>query len=688
MKNNKTLLKIKKKNKRGFFAFLVLIAESIARFFKRGPVGFFFAELYTKCNEKWKNGFIYNLFRKRKQKIRERATFSHVYEKSLINKKISRRSRDIIHSQLREWGVAMLFFALSIIASNVLRWFIDNGISFEALIASGFAGFFEILSKIDDPEIYKTLVLGTVVVGLSIPLIISKKELGEFLITNKLTRFVMIEVLNLNPIIFERKSNLSDNNYLSSSILAIFIGAVTYQVRPIIIILLLFALALFLLTATFPEIGTIFLIIILPFANLFPSPYQTTILLMILGFTLFGFVFKLLRAKRVLRFELIDVLVMAFGVLLFFGGIFTHGDTSSFWSAEIYFAFFLIYFLIVSMYIGKPSIYRAFKILAVTATFVSIVGIIKGGVLDESTFDSTIFSDMPGRVSAFLGNPNILGAYLAIIFPIVLGLMVVSKRIISKVMYFISGAFVVVCTIMTGSRGAWLGMIAATAIFLIVYNFKNIWIVITSLSTVPLGIWLFGEKLSSEGWFVNRLSTTYYGMITALGNTEAMNLIDSSISYRLTIWGNVVNMIGDHFFSGVGVGEHAFRFVYENYLEKGEYVVAHAHSLILQIFVSLGIVGLVIFLLIMFTYGQQCFVEIKRRERNSKSRTMIIAGLASMSGAFVVGLTDYIWYNYRVFILFWIVMAVTVALVRNNARERESTKMISNMTSANIDINC
>ena len=66
---------------------------------------------------------------------------------------------------------------------------------------------------------------------------------------------------------------------------------------------------------------------------------------------------------------------------------------------------------------------------------------------------------------------------------------------------------------------------------------------------------------------------------------------------------------------------------------------------------------------------------------------MIIAGLSSICGAFVIGLTDYIWYNYRVFIVFWIVIALTVSLARNNARERAATKTANNMTSANIEIN-
>lgn len=671
MKKNKVL--IKKKKKLGFFDILNLIAESICRFFKNGPIGFFFSDLYTVCNQKWKNGFIYNIFRKSKRKMRKRATFSHIYERSRTNGFTQRFANTIIHSQLRIWGVAMLFFALSIIGVAILKQYIETEITLESLLS------------LDNEATFKMLILGTVIVALSLPLIISKKELGESLLKGRLTRFVIVNVLNLNPANFERVSSSYEGNYLSAGLFAISLGLMTYQLRPIVIVILLLAMILFSLTMAFPELGIVFLMIVLPFANVISSPYQTIVLLIILGFTSCGFVFKLLRGKRILRFELIDVLVLSFGSLIFFGGIFTYSDRSSFWSSELYVVFLFIYFLIVNMYIGKPSIYRAYKILAVTATLISIIGIIRGGVVTEATVDSGFFKDLPGRVSAFLGNPNMLGAYLAIIFPLVVGLTAVSKRKISKLMYFISCVFMVVCTVMTGSRGAWLGMIVATALFLILYNFKNIWIVIASSVALPFGLPLLSKILPVA--VIDRFRTIYYGITALLGNGDAAGQIDSSIAYRMNIWENSIAMLKDRFLSGIGMGEHAFRVIYEGEIEKGEAIVAHAHSLPLQILLNLGVIGFTVFALIMFCYGQNCFIEIKRGARASKSRTMMIAGLASVTGALVVGLTDYIWYNYRVFIIFWMVVAITVALARNNVRERDTTRIADNMTSANLEIN-
>ena len=79
MKKNNVLNKKTNKKKRGLLSFLFKIVETIARALKRGPIGYFFADLYLVCNDKWKNGYIYNLLKRKKQRLRERATFSHKY---------------------------------------------------------------------------------------------------------------------------------------------------------------------------------------------------------------------------------------------------------------------------------------------------------------------------------------------------------------------------------------------------------------------------------------------------------------------------------------------------------------------------------------------------------------------------------------------------------------------------------
>lgn len=130
-------------------------------------------------------------------------------------------------------------------------------------------------------------------------------------------------------------------------------------------------------------------------------------------------------------------------------------------------------------------------------------------------------------------------------------------------------------------------------------------------------------------------------------------------------------MIGDHLISGIGVGEEAFKNAYVLYAVSGTETAVHSHNLYLQVLIELGIVGIVILALVMIMFAQRCSSEIANLKRGSKTRIMISAGFSGICGVLVMGLTDHVWYDYRVFLIFWAVMALTVALARINEKERE-----------------
>ena len=138
------------------------------------------------------------------------------------------------------------------------------------------------------------------------------------------------------------------------------------------------------------------------------------------------------------------------------------------------------------------------------------------------------------------------------------------------------------------------------------------------------------------------------------------NLGDSSTSYRVYIWQGVVNMLGDCFGGGIGIGNDSFKLVYPYYALSGIETAPHSHNLYLQICVEIGIFGLIVFLTAMFLYVQGAFTLHTNEKRNT--RLLSAAIMCGMLSVLAQGFTDYIWYNYRVFLMFWLMLGLGVAV--------------------------
>ena len=150
------------------------------------------------------------------------------------------------------------------------------------------------------------------------------------------------------------------------------------------------------------------------------------------------------------------------------------------------------------------------------------------------------------------------------------------------------------------------------------------------------------------------------------------NIGDSSTSYRVSIWKSVVDIIKDYFFSGIGVGEAAFKNVYLQYTHEGIELAPHSHNLYFQIILEVGILGLILFLLLAALFLRKAFSFFDRRNsiypyegrEELRLRLLSAAGACGIISMLLQGFTDYVWYNYRIFLMFWMVIGFTVAVGR------------------------
>ena len=105
----------------------------------------------------------------------------------------------------------------------------------------------------------------------------------------------------------------------------------------------------------------------------------------------------------------------------------------------------------------------------------------------------------------------------------------------------------------------------------------------------------------------------------------------------------------------------------------------------MQVLCDIGIGGLLILVVILILFAQICLGSINKF--SSKERMTVSAGMCGIIGALVMGLADNIWYNYRVFFVFWCIMALTVAYVNAITSERSELHHVATPESAHIHIN-
>ena len=649
----------KSKKKLGFIAFLFMISDSIAKFLRRGVFGFLFADLYAKIDQKWQNGFICNFSKKVKRKIHSKSKLISFYEKSKTNSKVSWLSNNIIHSSLKIWGTRFFFFGFALIIVSTLKVFLEIE-NFDIR---------NLWNHVKNSAELGNIILSIVLMLASVPLVLSNREFGEEMLRHRLTRFIITDVLNLNANRFVASESSKEGNYIFAILLSLMLGFLTFFMTPFVMLNSMLLLATILLILSFPEIGVLLLIVTVPFVYAMPHPNIFMISLAV--FTICGFVSKFIRGKRVLKFEFIDILMLLMGALLMFGGIFGAGKADSFKTSESLLALFVMYFMIVNLYIRKPSIYRGIKTVMFAGVIVSVISIVyvmfHQQIFSFKWVESVPVQNVLSGIKHMLVDREAVGIYLLMIYPLALGQLFVTRKKINQLFYLICVATIVTSIIVSTSNLVRVGLVVATFIFLIIYNLKFLWLMLASVVTFVGAILLLPSNITLE-------VRNFFGVI------------GEQIVENYNIACNLLSVIFENFFTGIGVGEEAFLAAYYHNNTVGSVLVTDSHNLFLQILLELGIVGLVIFALVLLAFAQKSFSNIKAKHGKSRSRTMICAGYSSITIACILGFQEYIWINYRSFLVFWFIFALTVALTKANEQEFRSERIINNMTSVDIEI--
>lgn len=483
------------------------------------------------------------------------------------------------------------------------------------------------------------------VVLISLPMLLSRDSLVGAMRRNRITRFLLTDVIGLRESQFERLNGKRGKSNIAF-ILGILLGFLSLIISPGYILLLLLCAVIMYLIFAVPEVGITLIFFFLPFV-------RTMTLAIAVLYTAFCYLIKLIRGKRTLVFRTEDTFITVFMGMVLFGGIVSVNPDGSLPSALMMVCLMLGYFITVNLINTRELLKRVTTATVSSAVIVSIIGICQYflGEASQVWQDMTMFSDIAGRVTSTFGNPNILAEYIIMVFPVAAAFFFSSRDRRGKFNSFLTCVALFSCLILTWSRGGWLGLIIGMLIFFIFMTRKTVTFLFFAGVSLPFLPLIIPENI--------------WNRFTSIGN-----LADSSTSYRVHIWEASLNMLRDCFGSGIGIGEAAFSQVYPLYAYAGVENAPHSHNLFLQIALELGIIGLTVFTVIMLIFIKNSISRaVNTRER--RPRLLILGGMCGILSVLVQGMTDHVWYNYRIFLMFWMLFGLVCAYRRVGLAQKE-----------------
>lgn len=306
---------------------------------------------------------------------------------------------------------------------------------------------------------------------------------------------------------------------------------------------------------------------------------------------------------------------------------------------------FLFVLIIVSSIRNEKSLEDFLEMLLVAVTVISLYGLWQF-VTDSVPFDPSLTNvtqneGMPGRVFSTLSNPNNFAEVLVMMLPFYGAVVFNAKTFVKKATFTALALPVLIVLFCTGSRSGWI----AFAVFMLVYTFLK------NKRLLPL-------MLVAGIMAVPFLPQHIYRRILTLFRLSG----DTSAQYRINILKTSWPMFKEFFLTGVGLGTDVFMSVVDNYKQYVNKVPVHTHVLYMQIWLEMGIMGILSFLWFIFRTVKSAVASILEKT-NVYFDNVLMAGVASLLGILSMGAVEYIWYYPRVMLFFWVDVAIVLSVL-------------------------
>jgi len=299
-----------------------------------------------------------------------------------------------------------------------------------------------------------------------------------------------------------------------------------------------------------------------------------------------------------------------------------------------------------------------------------------------------------GRLNATFTDPNALGSYTVLLFPIFLIIIFYFKKWYVKIVFLIFLVLLVIMSFFSGSRSSLVGIFLALLILIIFGITKLIKylktinkkkriviqaIIISLLVIIVLSSFAISFTDNKARNYLQKsgvTARTLESVKTVINYTEKSGVIEgvkSVSNYRYFFWLRAYQMGRDYLLSGVGLG--AFIIELPDYhwkYDRGFEQIDYAGNSYLQIFAELGFPGLLLILIIFAFVIKKYYLysRLNKKFGNSDRNYLILFGLfiSFITALFIFLFGSHI-NNMEIHVVFWLIVALLISYIHINSRD-------------------
>lgn len=368
----------------------------------------------------------------------------------------------------------------------------------------------------------------------------------------------------------------------------------------------------------------------------------TSLSMALAGVILVFYAYDSIRGKnRHSKGNMVSLLIGIFIVFLIESVLNAININNAMMIAAIYILFIMV---VLSMHSGiknKKQLMILLNVMMVVMTLTCLYGIyqyIIGVEVDSAWVDETLFDSLQTRVYSVFGNPNVFGIYLVMMVPVCVALTISARHWFWRMLYLGMTAGGLLTIALTYSRGSMVSVAFAIAIMLLFMDRRFIFAGVAGAAAAPFIL---------PASIVQRL-------------VSVVNLQDSSVAYRISIYRASMDIIRDYFVGGLGIG--GFNEVYFSYAYSASRAF-HAHNTFLMVFLELGVIGFGLFMAILI-FWVKTLVSAYFRCKDRTYRVLLLAFLGGVAGASLQALAEHIWFNSDVMFFYWLMLILGLVTAR------------------------